>query len=72
MQNVMSEVIQEALCSSCGFCAGLCPSGVLSMEVQEIGTRDRNCYTQLKQENQIYLTLKSKGQMQPYVRTEMK
>jgi coenzyme F420-reducing hydrogenase beta subunit len=37
MNNVVTEIVDKDLCSGCGVCAGLCPSGALSMEVQENG-----------------------------------
>lgn len=37
MSNIVREVVQNNLCSSCGACVGLCPSGALSMELQENG-----------------------------------
>ena len=37
MSNIVREVVQNNLCSSCGACVGLCPSGALSMEFQENG-----------------------------------
>jgi coenzyme F420-reducing hydrogenase beta subunit len=37
MKNVITELVSKDLCSSCGVCAGFCPSNALSMELQENG-----------------------------------
>ena len=37
MKNIVTRIVEKDLCSSCGVCAGLCPSGALSMKVQENG-----------------------------------
>ena len=37
MSNVVTEIVNKDLCSSCGVCAGLCPSGALSMVAQDNG-----------------------------------
>ena len=37
MMNVVTEIADKDLCSSCGVCAGLCPTDALSMKIQENG-----------------------------------
>jgi len=37
MDNVVRKVVENDRCCSCGICAGLCPSGALSMEVRDNG-----------------------------------
>ena len=37
MNNIITATVAKDLCSSCGVCAGLCPSGALSIEVQDNG-----------------------------------
>ena len=37
MNNVVTEIVDKDLCSSCGVCAGLCPTDALSMKIQENG-----------------------------------
>ena len=37
MKNIITEIVAKDLCSSCGICAGLCPSSALSMELCENG-----------------------------------
>jgi coenzyme F420 hydrogenase subunit beta len=37
MNNVVKDIVQENLCSSCGVCAGFCPSDALSMKVDGNG-----------------------------------
>jgi coenzyme F420-reducing hydrogenase beta subunit len=36
-RNVVSEVVKHNLCIGCGLCAGVCPSGNLTMEWNEYG-----------------------------------
>jgi len=37
MKNVITEIVAKDLCSSCGVCAGFCPSSALSMKLRENG-----------------------------------
>ena len=37
VNNVVAEIADKGLCSSCGVCVGLCPSHALSMEIQDNG-----------------------------------
>lgn len=37
MKNVVTEIVAKDLCSSCGVCAGLCPTHALVMELQDNG-----------------------------------
>jgi coenzyme F420-reducing hydrogenase beta subunit len=37
MNNVVTEIVAKELCSSCGVCAGLCPTRALAMAQQENG-----------------------------------
>jgi coenzyme F420 hydrogenase subunit beta len=37
MTNVVTEIVNKDLCSSCGVCVGLCPPGALSIEFQKNG-----------------------------------
>ena len=37
MKNVVTEIVAKELCSSCGVCAGLCPTRALAMAQQENG-----------------------------------
>lgn len=37
MDNVVQTVVNKGYCSSCGICAGICPTDALSMEIQGNG-----------------------------------
>jgi len=37
MNNVVEDIVRKNLCSSCGVCAGVCPSNVLAMKVDDKG-----------------------------------
>ncbi len=37
MMNIVTEIADKELCSSCGVCAGFCPTDALSMEIQKNG-----------------------------------